>query len=280
MQAMEPVTIGGVTFGRGHPLALVAGPCVVESREIQVGTAKELQKICKRLGIGLVFKSSFEKDNRGSEKNYRGPGRNEGIDILRAVKSETGLPILTDIHREQDVEDCMDVVDVLQIPAYLCQQTSLLLVAAESGKAINVKKGQFLAPENMSSALGKIRSKGNHRVLLTERGSCFGYNRLVSDMRCIPIMRDLGAPVLMDATHIIRIYGVPSNDPKGGEREFVPTLVFAGVAAGCDGLFIESHPRVHEALCDSVSQWPLYKMEKLLEDALSFAQLARSRGLA
>jgi len=276
---MTNVNVAGVKFGKGEPLAIISGPCVVESLKLQLEAANELKKISERLGIGVVFKSSFEKDNRGTEKNYKGIGRKEGLDVLKAVKEETGLPILTDIHREQDIEDCFDTVDILQIPAYLCQQTSLLVMAGQSGKVINVKKGQFLAPENMNSALGKIRSTSNDQVLLTERGSCFGYNRLVSDMRCVPIMRSLGAPVIVDPTHIVRIYGVPSSDPRGGEREFVQTLTFSAVAAGCDGLFLETHPRVNEALCDSVSMWPLGKMEKLLEDAMAFAEVVRSRKL-
>lgn len=274
------VDIGGVKCGSGQPLALISGPCVVESLEIQLKAAREIKRLSDALGIPAIFKSSFEKDNRGTATNYRGPGRQEGLEILRAVKEETGLPILTDIHREQDIEDCRGIVDVLQIPAYLCQQTSLLLRAAESGLAINVKKGQFLAPENMESALGKIKGAGNSRVLLTERGSCFGYNRLVSDLRCVPIMRALGAPVFYDATHIVRIYGVSSADPRGGEREFVPTLIYAGLAAGCDGLFIETHPDVREAKCDGVSQWPLGQLEPLLENALALASLVRDRGMA
>jgi 2-dehydro-3-deoxyphosphooctonate aldolase (KDO 8-P synthase) len=271
------VRVGDFCIGSGNSLAFILGPCVIESFEIQLEAARQIRKIADSLNISVIFKSSFEKDNRGSEKNYQGLGRREGLAILRAVKEETGLPILTDIHRVEDIEDCLEVVDVLQIPAYLCQQTSLLLAAARSGKIINVKKGQFLAPENMISALKKINSSGNSQVLLTERGSCFGYNRLVSDLRCVPIMRELGAPVFYDATHIVRIYGVPSDDPQGGERDFVPTLVYAGVAAGCDGLFIETHPDVSQARCDSVSQWPLNQLKGLLENALALAEVVRRR---
>lgn len=274
------VEVGGVKMGSGHPLALISGPCVVESLEVQLAAAKEIKRLSDKLGIPAIFKSSFEKDNRGTSSNYRGPGRKEGLEILRACKEETGLPLLTDIHRIEDIEDCADIIDVLQIPAYLCQQTSLLLAAAETGKCINVKKGQFLAPENMESALGKIRGAGNDRVLLTERGACFGYNRLVNDVRCVPIMRGLGAPVFVDATHIVRIYGVSSADPRGGEREFVPTLIYAGIAAGCDGLFVETHPDVREAMCDGVSQWPLQQLEPLLENALALSSTVRERHMA
>src|ERR1700722_2896609 len=215
---------GTVKIGKGHELALIAGPCGVESEELVMGVAKRLVDIADRLGVALIFKSSYEKDNRGTEKNWRGPGLEDGLKILRKVREEFGIPVLSDIHRQEDVKIAAEYLDVLQIPAYLCQQTSLVLACAETGRALNVKKGQFLAPENMSSALSKIRSVGNKNVMLTERGSCFGYNRLVSDMRSIPIMQNLGAPVVYDATHITRIYGISSADPKGGEPEFVPYL--------------------------------------------------------
>jgi 2-dehydro-3-deoxyphosphooctonate aldolase (KDO 8-P synthase) len=192
-----------IAVGKGHGLALIAGPCVIDSKELIYETAQALAEISQRLGVGLIFKSSFEKDNRGSEKNWRGPMAIDGLKILANVRKEFGLPVLTDIHRIEDVAMVAEHVDVLQIPAYMCQQTSLVIACGETGRPINVKKGQFLAPENMNGAVSKIRSTGNKNVLLTERGACFGYNRLVADMRSIPVMQELGAPVCFDATPVI-----------------------------------------------------------------------------
>jgi 2-dehydro-3-deoxyphosphooctonate aldolase (KDO 8-P synthase) len=258
-----------IAVGKGHGLALIAGPCVIDSKELIYETAHALAEISQRLGIGLIFKSSFEKDNRGSEKNWRGPMAIDGLKILANVRKEFGLPVLTDIHRIEDVAMVAEHVDVLQIPAYMCQQTSLVIACGETGRPINVKKGQFLAPENMNGAVSKIRSTGNKNVLLTERGACFGYNRLVADMRSIPVMQELGAPVCFDATHVIRLYGISSADPAGGEPRFVPHLVLAAVAAGSDALFIETHPRPMEAKCDAASQLNLKHFENLVQMALN-----------
>jgi 2-dehydro-3-deoxyphosphooctonate aldolase (KDO 8-P synthase) len=263
---------GKVNIGKGHELALIAGPCVVESEELVMDVAKKLVDIADRLGVALIFKSSYEKDNRGTEKNWRGPGLEDGLRILKKVRDTYGIPVLSDIHRQEDVKISAEYLDVLQIPAYLCQQTSLILECAKTGRALNVKKGQFLAPENMSSALSKIRSVGNKNVMLTERGSCFGYNRLVSDMRSIPIMQNLGAPVVYDATHIIRIYGISSADPKGGEPEFVPYLTRAAVAAGTDCLFLETHPNPKVALCDGASMLKLDLLEGLMKQSLAISK--------
>lgn len=263
---------GTVNIGKGHEIALIAGPCVVESEELVMGVAKKLVDIADRLGIGLIFKSSYEKDNRGSEKNWRGPGAEDGLKILKKVRDTYGVPVLSDIHREEDVTLSAEYLDVLQIPAYLCQQTSLVLACGASGKAVNVKKGQFLAPENMNSAVSKLRSTGAKNVLLTERGACFGYNRLVSDIRCIPIMQYLGAPVVYDATHIIRLYGIPSSDPKGGEPQFVPHLTKAAVAAGTDCLFLETHPNPKAALCDGTSMLQLDMLEPLMKSCLAISK--------
>ncbi|MCC6276879.1 MAG: 3-deoxy-8-phosphooctulonate synthase [Oligoflexia bacterium] len=263
---------GTVKIGKGHEIALIAGPCVVENEALVMGVAKKLVEIADRLGIGLIFKSSYEKDNRGSEKNWRGPGMEDGLKILKKVREEYGIPVLSDIHRQEDVKLSAEYLDVLQIPAYLCQQTSLVLACGETGKAVNVKKGQFLAPENMKSALGKLRSVKNGNVLLTERGSCFGYNRLVFDVRSIPIMQSLGAPVVMDSTHIIRIYGTPSSDPKGGEPEFIPHLTLGAVAAGTDALFIETHPNPREALCDGASMLRLDLLEPMMKQCLAISK--------
>lgn len=263
---------GKINIGKGHELALIAGPCVVESEELVMGVAKNLVDIADRLGIALIFKSSYEKDNRGTEKNWRGPGLEDGLRILKKVRDTYGIPVLSDIHRQEDVKISAEYLDVIQIPAYLCQQTSLILECAKTGRALNVKKGQFLAPENMSSALSKIRSVGNKNVMLTERGSCFGYNRLVSDMRSIPIMQNLGAPVVYDSTHIIRIYGISSADPKGGEPEFVPYLTRAAVAAGTDCLFLETHPNPKVALCDGASMLKLDLLEGLMKQSLAISK--------
>ncbi|MBI5117377.1 3-deoxy-8-phosphooctulonate synthase [Candidatus Poribacteria bacterium] len=272
---MQDVRIDNVVIGHGHPLALIAGPCVLEEETTAFEVAKYLVSLREKLGIPIIFKASYEKDNRGSEKNYIGPGLVDGLKALRNVKQEFGLPVLSDVHRTTDVDVAAETLDVLQIPAYLCQQTSLLLKAGAAGKPVNVKKGQFLSPEGMSSATGKILSTGNNRILLTERGSCFGYNNLVSDMCAIPTMQALGFPVVFDATHIIRIYGVPSKDPRGGKPEYVPHLVRAGVAAGSDALFIECHPSPPEAKCDAASMVPLAKMEGLVRQAMEIAAIVR-----
>jgi 2-dehydro-3-deoxyphosphooctonate aldolase (KDO 8-P synthase) len=238
---------------------------VIDSRELVFEAARRLVDISQRVGIPLIFKSSYEKDNRGSEKNWKGPMADEGLKILAEVRKEFGVPVLTDVHRVEDVKHVAEFVDVLQIPAYMCQQTSLVIACGETGKAINVKKGQFLAPETMDSAVSKIRSTGNKNVLLTERGACFGYNRLVADMRSIPVMQTLGAPVCMDATHVVRLYGTSSADPAGGEPRFVPHLTLAAVAAGCDALFLEAHPDPMSAKCDAASQMQMDNMEGLLK---------------
>ncbi len=255
----------GSQFGLG----LIAGPCVIDSKELVFETARGLVAICDRLGLPLIFKSSYEKDNRGSEKNWRGPMAEEGLKVLKAVREEFGVPVLTDIHRVEDVDLVAEYVDVLQIPAYMCQQTSLVLACGQTGKPVNVKKGQFLAPETMDSAVSKLHSTGNKNVLLTERGACFGYNRLVADMRSIPVMQQLGAPVCFDATHVVRLYGISSSDPDGGEPRFVSHLTLAAVAAGTDALFLEAHPRPMTAKCDAASQMQLANMESLLKLAIA-----------
>lgn len=258
-----------VHAGSGRDLALIAGPCVIDSKELVMTTAKRLTDLTQKLGIPLIFKSSYEKDNRGSEKNWKGPLADEGLKILAEVRKEFGIPVLTDVHRVEDVDMVAEYVDVLQIPAYMCQQTSLVIACGKTGKAINVKKGQFLAPETMDSAVSKIRSTGNQNLLLTERGACFGYNRLVADMRSIPVMQQLGAPVCFDATHVVRLYGISSADPAGGEPRFVPHLTLAAVAAGADMLFLESHPDPMSAKCDAASQLNLNNLEPLLRTAMA-----------
>ncbi len=273
---MKTVKVRGISIGKGHSLILISGPCVIETEEIALRTAESLKTLCETLDIPLIYKSSYEKDNRSTAENYRGPGLEKGLRILEKVRRSFDLPILSDVHREVDIPAAAEVLDVIQIPAFLCQQTSLLIAAGKTGKPVNVKKGQFLAPDGMKSPIGKLLGTGNDQILLTERGTCFGYYQLVADMRAIPIMQSLGYPVVFDATHIVRIYGIPSRDPEGGQPGFVPTLVRAGVAAGCDALFIETHPCVEEALCDASSMVPLDRLGSLLRQAKALADLVRS----
>ncbi len=270
---MNEVRVGEIRIGRGNPLVLIAGPCVLEGEAIALEIAKRLKEICLELNIPFIFKASYEKDNRSSEKSYKGPLLKEGLRILRKVKEKVRVPVLSDVHRAEDVSQAKEVLDIIQVPAFLCQQTSLLLKVGESGKVVNIKKGQFIAPENMVGAVKKIYSTGNHQVLLTERGTCFGYNKLISDLCSIPI------PVIFDATHIVRNYGIPSEDPRGGSPRYVPHLTRAAVAVGCNGLFLETHPEPEKALCDASSMIPLKEMEGLLRQAKSIHDMVRGWGI-
>lgn len=272
--------VGKVRIGEGLPLALIAGPCVIEEPDTVLRIAEALVKLTDRLKVPYIFKASFEKDNRGSEKNYRGPGSAEGLKLLGKVRETFGCPVLSDVHRGVDAEEAAQYLDVLQVPAYLCQQTELLLAIGKTGKGVNVKKGQFLAPEGMAGAVSKLKSVGNTNVLLTERGTSFGYNRLVSDLRALPIMKETGCPVVFDATHIIRLYGIPSSDPRGGEPQYVPMLVRAGVAAGANALFLETHFNPPQAWCDAASMISLKTLEPLLEQAVELSALTRKWKLA
>lgn len=276
---MNEVRVGEIRIGKGNPLVLIAGPCVLEEEAIALEIAKKLKELCRLLKIPLIFKASYEKDNRGSEKSYRGPGLKEGLRILGRVKEEVGIPVLSDVHRGEDVDRAKEVLDIIQIPAFLCQQTSLLLKVGESGRVVNIKKGQFIAPENMAGAVKKIHSTGNRQVLLTERGTCFGYNKLVSDFCSIPILQEIGCPVIFDATHVVRNYGIPSEDPRGGSPQFVPHLSRAAVAVGCNGLFLETHPKPRQALCDASSMIPLHEMETLLRQTKTIHDLVREWGI-
>lgn len=275
LQPNRSATVAGIPIGEGRPLVLIAGPCVIEKDDLMMRTAETLAGIARRLGVPLIFKSSYEKDNRSTADYYRGPGIDKGLALLSRVKESFGLPVTSDVHRESDVSAAAEVLDLVQIPAYLCQQTSLVMAAGESGKPVNVKKGQFLAPQNMASAVGKLRAAGCADILVTERGSSFGYNRLVNDFTCIPVMKNLGVPVVYDATHSVRLYGTPSKDPKGGEPQFIPHLARAGVAAGCDALFMETHPDPSSALCDAASQYPLPRMEWMLSQAKRLSEIVR-----
>jgi 2-dehydro-3-deoxyphosphooctonate aldolase (KDO 8-P synthase) len=279
-RSMNEVSVGEIRIGKGNPLVLIAGPCVIESEANALEVAREMKKICSTLNISYIFKASYEKDNRGSEKSYTGPGLKQGLRILAKVKEEVGIPVLSDIHRMQDVDSAKEVLDILQIPAFLCQQTSLLLKVGEAGKVVNIKKGQFVAPENMAGAVKKIYSTGNHQVLLTERGTCFGYNKLISDFCSIPVMQEIGCPVIFDATHVIRNYGIPSEDPRGGSPQYVPHLCRAAVAAGCNGLFLETHPKPNQALCDASSMIPLHEMENLLRQTKAIHDMMRTWGVS
>ncbi len=265
----------GIRLGGQSPLFLISGPCVIESEDLMMHTAESLVRITSKLEIPLIFKSSYEKDNRSNETNYRGPGLEKGLRILEKIKKNFNVPVISDVHRESDIQRAKEVLDIIQIPAFLCQQTSLLLAAGKTGLPVNVKKGQFMAPEAMKGAISKIQSTGNRMVMLTERGTCFGYNNLVNDFTSIPKMKKLGCPVIYDATHSVRRYGIPSKDPKGGSPEFVPHLVKAGVAAGCDGLFMEIHPNPREALCDASSQFTLTQSEALLKQAVQISRIVR-----
>jgi 2-dehydro-3-deoxyphosphooctonate aldolase (KDO 8-P synthase) len=276
---MNEVRVGEIQIGKGNPLVLIAGPCVIESETNAFEVAKEMKKICSNLKIPYIFKASYEKDNRGSEKSYSGPGLEEGLRILAKVKGEVGVPVLSDVHRGEDVDRAKEVLDIIQIPAFLCQQTSLLLKVGETERVVNIKKGQFIAPENMAGAVRKVYSTGNRKVLLTERGTCFGYNKLISDFCSIPVMQEIGCPVIFDATHVIRNYGIPSENPRGGNPQYVPYLSRAAVAVGCNGLFLETHPSPSQALCDASSMIPLNEMENLLRQAKTIHDIVRKWGI-
>lgn len=268
-------TIGDLEIGGGRPLTLIAGPCVIEDERTLLATAERLARISDDYNLPLIFKSSYEKDNRSLVTGYRGMERDQGLRLLSKVRETTGLKVLSDIHRERDVAACAEQLDIVQIPAFLCQQTSLLIAAGQHARAVNIKKGQFMAPETMDGPVGKVQSGGCQEILLTERGSCFGYNRLVSDITGIPIMQGLGCPVVFDATHIVRRYGIPSGKAEGGQPEFIAVLAKSGVAAGADVLFIETHPNPSEALCDAASMLPLNKLPELLEQVLPIAEAVR-----
>ncbi|MCE5323856.1 3-deoxy-8-phosphooctulonate synthase [bacterium] len=257
---------GSVEFGDGKGLVLIAGPCVIESEDICLEVGREAKRICDGLGIPYIFKASFDKANRTSVESFRGPGIDKGLEILASVKSKLGVPVLTDIHESYQAKPAAEVVDILQIPAFLCRQTDLIVAAAETGKCVNIKKGQFLAPWDMKNSVGKAKSTGNENISLTERGVSFGYNTLVVDMTSLPVMRSLGCPVVFDATHAVQRPGGLGN-ASGGAREFVPHLVRGAVAVGVDALFMEVHPDPPHGLCDAASMLALADLPKVLSDA-------------
>jgi len=268
------VSIGQVRIGGNNPLALIAGPCVIEGEEPLLMVAERLQDICGRVGIPVVLKSSYDKANRTSLQSFRGPGIERGLEFLRRVREKTGLPVLTDVHEVAQVTLAAEVVDALQIPAFLCRQTDLLLAAGLSGRAVNVKKGQFLSPGEVPRVVEKVVSTGNHRLLITERGTSFGYNNLVVDMRALPMMRTIGYPVVFDATHSLQLPG-GAGVASGGLREYVPHLARAAVAAGCDAIFMEVHPDPDRAPSDGSTMWPLRELESLLRSLLRIAAAAQ-----
>jgi 2-dehydro-3-deoxyphosphooctonate aldolase (KDO 8-P synthase) len=266
------VNVGDIACG-SNELFLISGPCVIEDESIMMKTAEKLKEVSEKLKIKMIYKSSFQKDNRSSLKYYDGPGLAKGVAILAKVKEQFGFPLLTDIHYPDQAAAAGEVCDVLQIPAYLCMQSTLMVAAAKTGRVINIKHGQFLAPENMKHPVQKCIDAGNDQVILTERGFTFGYNDMVVDPRSFFLMGQIGYPVVFDITHSIRKYGIPSADAKGGAREFLPVLSRAGVAAGVDGVFIETHPEPEKALCDAASQLSVYQLEEFLKPLIDIHNL-------
>jgi 2-dehydro-3-deoxyphosphooctonate aldolase (KDO 8-P synthase) len=260
---MKLVGVGNFEIGASRPLAVIAGPCVIENRESALRHASLLKEAADRVGVPYIFKSSYDKANRSSATSFRGPGLENGLEILAEIKRKVGVPILTDVHESEQVTAVQQVADVLQIPAFLCRQTDFVMAVANSGKVINVKKGQFLAPWDIGNVVDKIVSTGNDQVLLTERGVSFGYNNLVSDMRSLVVMRELGYPVIFDATHSLQLPGGRGN-ASGGERKYIPALARAAVAAGVDALFMEVHEDPDQALSDGPNSLPLKDFEKLI----------------
>ncbi len=270
----------GFEVGLDKPLFLIAGPCAIESRQMALDTAGELKAICAEVGVPFIYKSSFDKANRSSDKSFRGVGMDEGLDILAYVKKTIGVPVLTDVHEIDQIKPVAAVVDVLQTPAFLCRQTDFIHAVASCGKPVNIKKGQFLAPGDMKNVVAKARSvSGADNIMVCERGVSFGYNNLVSDMRSLMIMRDTGCPVVFDATHSVQLPGGQGTS-SGGQREFVPVLARAAVASGVAGIFMETHPDPSKALSDGPNAWPLAHMRALLETLKALDTLVKQNGFA
>ncbi|HWG10923.1 MAG TPA: 3-deoxy-8-phosphooctulonate synthase [Rhodanobacteraceae bacterium] len=270
--------LGGFEVGLDQPLFLIAGPCVVESQQLQLDTAGTLKEITGRLGINFIFKSSFDKANRTSSKSFRGLGMEEGLRILGEVRKQVGVPVLTDVHEYTPFDEVAEVVDVLQTPAFLCRQTDFIQKVARVGKPVNIKKGQFLSPWDMKNVVEKARAVGNEQILVCERGASFGYNNLVSDMRSLSVMRETDCPVVFDATHSVQLPG-GQGTKSGGQREFVPVLARAAIAVGVAGVFMETHPDPDKALSDGPNAWPLGKMEALLETLKELDAVAKRSAL-
>ncbi len=266
------VEVGNISCGNDQ-LFLISGPCVIEEESIMMKTAEQLKMISEKLKIPLIYKSSFQKDNRSSVEYYQGPGLEEGLKMLEKINKEFDLPLLSDVHYPDQVAAAAEILDIIQIPAYLCMQTTLVVEAARTGKVVNLKHGQFLAPENMIKPVLKVESAGNKKILLTERGYTFGYNDLVVDPRSFYHLNETGYPVIFDITHSIRKYGIPSADPSGGAKQYLNVLARAGVAAGVDGIFIEAHPCPSDALCDAASQYDLDHLEEFIKPLLDIHQI-------
>ena len=274
----------GFEVGLDQPIFLIAGPCVIESRQLALDTAGRLKEICAGLGVPFIYKSSYDKANRSSGKSFRGPGMDEGLKILAEVRQSIGVPVLTDVHELSQIEAAAAVVDVLQTPAFLCRQTDFINAVASSGKPVNIKKGQFLAPGDMKNVVAKARAAASasgraDNILVCERGTSFGYNNLVSDMRSLAIMRETGCPVVFDATHSVQLPG-GQGTVSGGQREFVPVLARAAVASGVSGLFMETHPDPDRALSDGPNAWPLARMQELLATLKSLDAVVKKQGFA
>jgi 2-dehydro-3-deoxyphosphooctonate aldolase (KDO 8-P synthase) len=267
----------GFEVGLDKPFFLIAGPCVIESQQLQIDTAGTLKQITDKLGIPFIFKSSFDKANRTSSTSFRGPGLQEGLRILAEVKRQIGVPVLTDVHEYTPLDEVAAVVDVLQTPAFLCRQTDFIQNVAKAGKPVNIKKGQFLSPWEMKHVSAKALATGNQQIMVCERGASFGYNNLVSDMRSLAVMRDTGCPVVFDATHSVQLPG-GADGKSGGQREFVPVLARAAVAVGIAGIFMETHPDPDKALSDGPNAWPLPKMAALLETLLELDRATKRSG--
>jgi len=275
----QSMNLCGFEVGLDQPLFLIAGPCVVESEQLQVDTAGTLKEITGRLGIHFIFKSSFDKANRTSVHSFRGPGLEEGLRVLSEVKRQLGVPLLTDVHEYTPMDEVASVVDVLQTPAFLVRQTDFITKVCATGKPVNIKKGQFLSPWDMKPVVEKAKSTGNHNIMVCERGASFGYNNLVSDMRSLSVMRETGCPVVFDATHSVQLPGGQGTS-SGGQREFVPLLARAAVAAGISGLFMETHPEPEKAWSDGPNAWPLPRLRELLLQLRDLDALVKQRGMA
>lgn len=274
MKSVNHVQVGQIDCG-SDDLFLISGPCVIEDESLMMHTAEKLKEIAARLRLPLIFKSSFTKDNRSSLDYYQGPGIDAGLRILESIRTQFELPVLTDIHYPDHAAPAADVVDVIQIPAYLCMQSELVVAAAKTGAVINLKHGQFIAPEGMAKPVRKIESVGGDKIILTERGYTFGYNDLIVDPRSFYQLRECGYPVVFDVTHSIRKYGIPSKNPEGGMRQYLNVLARCGIAAGVDGLFVEAHPNPPEALCDAASQYYLDDLEEFLKPLIEIHNLVR-----
>ncbi len=274
---MSSIDLCGFRAGLDQPLFLIAGPCVVESEQLAMDTAGQLKEMCEKLSIPFIYKSSFDKANRSSHESFRGLGMEQGLKILETVKARLGVPVITDVHEDTPMEEVASVVDVLQTPAFLCRQTNYIQKVASQGRPVNIKKGQFLAPWDMANVVEKARAVGNRQILVCERGASFGYNNLVSDMRSLSVMRKTGCPVVFDATHSVQLPGGQGN-VSGGQREFVPVLARAAVAAGVAGVFMETHPDPAKALSDGPNAWPLPLMERLLATLTTLDRAVKQAG--